>query len=272
MSIVTQTPWTRQPQGVTPLAGGVNALATLNAAQSIANPGKALWTPTTNGVTSEVGAAGKVLRFAGGASTGKWTTTIPSYSGDVWAVFVVANIAPGSGGGSLGRIMSGFNGTTSAPIDIYVDAAGSQIVLQRSFSGVAAQYSLPTGIGTTATPAKVVVWMSATAGVAPRCWVDGVERVVSTLSASTGTVSAGNTTLCIGGRPDVTTRQLAGDVALGALLFGSIDPVKVSLNPWQIFAPLQRRIWAGAAVVGGNFYNPISGRGGAAAQPVWAGA
>ena len=42
-------------------------------------------------------------------------------------------------------------------------------------------------------------------------------------------------------------------------------------TPWQIFTPLQRRIWVGGATAppAGTFVNPFSGRGGGAAQPVY---
>lgn len=193
------------------------------------------------GITPIVGAAGTGLSFAGGAGTLK--ANIPADTTACTYVVTASNLS----NAVLSRLISTYNG--SGGKDVYIDGT---LGFQEFFSGSNSLHTIPLP-GTGNAPVTIAVAMYGVAGVAPLVYINGVKQAVTVASSGAGARIAGGTTVGIGCRPDVTTRQLNGRIYLAAMAgvaCAESELFDLSTNPWRLFAPRTQRIWAPTAASG----------------------
>lgn len=199
--------WGGQPDGVArPVQEGPFSGPALlwNAATPRINLANGV-TPTGDGtgVSEIVGPYGKEADFSG-SGTGRYIfATAPEQ--DAVTIAIEARVDSTT---NLDRLVSAYNGAGSGKYDIYVDANPLWIfqVLRATTHGMFFISGLsPTFRGT--------LVVSHTLDATPKAYFNGNELSVSVISAGSGATVASSNLLGIGGRPDVTTRQLDGGIS-----------------------------------------------------------
>lgn len=200
--------WGGQPDGVaSPVQDGPFSAPALlwNAATPRINLANGV-TPTGDGtgVSERAGPYGKEADFSG-SGTGRYIfATAPEQ--DAVTIAIEARVDSTA---TLDRLVSAYNGAGSGKYDIYVDAIPLWIfqVFRATTNGM---FALDAGLPPTFRGTLVI---SHTLGATPKAYFNGNELSVSVMSAGSGATVASSNLLGIGGRPDLTTRQLDGGIS-----------------------------------------------------------
>lgn len=169
---------------------------------------------------------------------------------------------------------SGGGGTTLCLFRTGTSAARLNVVIQDSSGSSFA--SLDSSSITTNDGAWHCAVFSCDLGGAggPANWyIDGVADGSNTGGAGTPTATTFESVMCGGFRRGGTDSfNAASEVALFVPLFRRLsvrEGLSLSADPWQLFRRKKMSALIGFTAVGGaNVFNPFSGRGGAAAQPL----
>lgn len=245
--IVTRIPRTRQPQGEVDLDPRWGLKPALVFAPSIG----AGWVYGSS-LSSSAGQPGRSVVFPGGTQTS-------------------ANVATKSGGVTTAQTKCTFvcvaRLTSPAPYaalaGLKYSASNQGLYLGDTLGlgndvgiikgGVAALSSVPLSIG--ATYVIVASHRQDTGEYYVLARDVATNQVLRNSQTDTRASTAGNGTYCVGSaRSDGVTGSFAGDIYLS---FGSFDWLQESsgrqllANPWQLFAPIERRIWVPGEAPGG---------------------
>lgn len=259
MSIIQRVPWNIQPAAPVPpdpywISRGLAYV--WNGRSVIYSKSKASSTGTVTGgpkpVAGKYGIGTGFGSTSGSGSTdsllGPTVTAMPSYRS-----FVVFYQANSLGGSSLGRVMQSSVGNGT-------DASSSEGIW---FQPTGISYNRSRGVGTQDLSIAVHTlvageWVAlavasdqTSPGITPRMIVNGVAATV-TPTAGAGAFNSVSYTMMFGNRAD-GTRTFDG--VLGPQLYfdsflTDTELISLSNNPWQIFAPLPRRIWVPSAGTG----------------------
>jgi hypothetical protein len=162
------------------------------------------------------------------------------------------------------------NGSAAIRIPIDCDDGGSARIFQLRFNSSNQPDFIPfnTGgstfaaTGSAAAPTiRPVLLLGRVSGTSVSVWLDGVQVGSNTLTGTAATVGQASTTVTIaaghnGGSNFGGLIYLAGHAARA---WSDAEIVSVSANPWQLFAPQQRRLWVGAAAGGARTISATPG-------------
>lgn len=248
-----RVPWTSQPQQPTgidwdnPITRGLEFVV---CGDQIANPAKgSLLTIDRVGLTQVVGLKGKGFKFAGGSTnSGRLRGVVTDTPANTFIVLVGDVNSFNGGTGNTGRFISTFNG--SGGHDLYLGGSNGlqfQVFATTTNGNYAPDDSRSVNW---TTPRCYGYSFDGVIGNAPVIFRDGAPSVLYTYTAASGTRIAGGTNCDVGARPDVNTRQGAFTNYLSLRFNRALSTAElatITANPWQVFAPLERRIWAPAA-------------------------
>ena len=200
--------WGGQPDGVaSPVQDGPFSAPALlwNAATPRINLANGV-TPTGDGtgVSERAGPYGKEADFSG-SGTGRFIfPTAPEQDAVTFAIEArIDSVA------DLDRLVSGYNGAGSGKYDIYVD--GSPVwVFQVLRATTNAMFLFTAGLGPTFIGTLVISYVL---GGTPNVFFNGAAVTVTTYAAGSGATVASSNVLSIGGRADITSRQLDGGIS-----------------------------------------------------------
>lgn len=240
-SVILQTPWTRQPQ----VPVGVNWANPLSSALAVLAVGADYLTPGQRGrmtianlsPTFGAGAAGIGPQFSGGAQriTAGALGNTPSTEGFTIEVLCAFTATQNLGGvfgleQTSGRALIVFNGTRN----IYFWGNSADLT-----SGV--DWRIDGSL-------QHVFCTSASGSGSPMTFYQDGKVIATGTTPGISTISA--PTVRFGDMNQGWSATPTGNIFKAAYyrraLSGS-EVATLSANPWQIFAPLQRRIWLGAA-------------------------
>lgn len=242
--IITPTPWTRQPQWAveTDRAHPSNRQTLILRDLSIAQP-----SVTRTGTVVRPTPAGVVLGF--GTTKGAGATdlvALPSmtFPSAMTLIFTVSR--NGAGGGSFGRL---FEIAAAAAWSITASSGTLAFSVPWSSSPIwTTTDSMPSTLTTV-----VLTYDGSSTSNNPRVWWGGVERSFGAASpAPTGSLSSVKGTLYIGNRSD-SARAWDGEIGVVGVLGGTLTASEAAYisattaRPWQLFAPITRRIWVPSA-------------------------
>lgn len=200
--------WGGQPDGVaSPVQDGPFSGPALlwNAATPRINLANGV-TPTGDGtgVSERAGPYGKEADFSG-SGTGRYIfATAPEQ--DAVTIAIEARVDSTT---DLDRLVSAYNGAGSGKYDIYVDAT-PRWVFQVLRATSNAMFLFTAGLGSTFQGTLVISYVL---GGTPEVFFNGAKVTVSTYVAGSGATVASSNVLSIGGRADITSRQLDGGIS-----------------------------------------------------------
>ena len=247
--LITRAPWTRQPQTPVPLSNLARSLGFTNAwnfsdwTQNLGNPANSVTTSVN--ATKSIGPGGRALTFSGTAgdrleiANDPFATSVGTY---LWIESGVDVSASGQ------AITVSRYGAAGPP-----ELQGLQLrIVGSDFLIIAASLA----VNLTATAARNNAG-SVNVTAASINGGTGRHAVVSNgalIASGTGSTAYVHGTSAIGGGPDVPM----GSIKLYSLFFAPVviaDVIlkKLTTNPWQLFAPLQRTIWVPAAAGGATY-------------------
>lgn len=246
-AIILPQPRTSQPQHPVGLDRG-NPL-TRGIIACVAPP---LGVGTVNsGVTAAVSNPGEVWTFTTGSATQEVSVPTKGYTGgSPFSVLVICK-STASSGTSQSLASINFNGTN---VPFYL-SLGNTVSL-----GVTGCWIGYYSGGWKTTPSGTEIrndglWHVVAGGVvsgSQRCFLDG-----ALIGSATGSGTSGNNTNAISfGNYKNDSTSLGGQIALGIVwdrFLSDAEFIEVSANPWQVFAPLPRRIFAGPAAAAGVY-------------------
>lgn len=253
-SVIIRRPWTRPPQtAVTP-----------NYALPYGSSIKTLWhgkftgfnlagdvaSNLGTGISNVPGVYGIATQFSG-SGTGRPTFTSTG-SGEATFVVVADITAPAD----LDRLFSQYNGSGSpGQYDLFYATANGAFLFE-SRATVASNVKKLDGVSTF-TGCLVI---SVVGNEDPIAYLNGNSVTLSNISNPSGSIQSASNIFTIGGRADVTTRQVGGNIYMAAHIAKAVNEriaCNLSINPWQLFAPQTRRIWVPASYQQG-FPQPMS--------------
>ena len=256
-----RTPWTQQPQ----LPTGVAAKFLNYKPTFVAVPSRRSLDLASNRALTAVGGT----TVAGGAFTFDGVDDqIDAAAGvlsahNAWTVVAIAqqtvfnNIYPFLFGWDTASAGATRRALAMSSDDAYNDIGIGSVAGTQT----ARQFFLPTG--TTTQRHQYVFQARGSANGDLYCWADGLVLSEASLNLF-GAVPTGNTIGHNTPTPAANNRWV-GRIEL-VVLFDSILPEalcqELSINPWQIFAPVQRQLWVPDAAVGGTFKPQFSNQSG----------
>lgn len=250
MSLIRRYFWNEQPQDEGQLADGVKLAVTPFQSRDV--------TPNAN-VTRSANKLGQSWLFD---SNGDYITSNGgALVRENFGILFVAQLVGGpSNGQTLFQLLETGGGLANRT-EIYCATAGFVRVDMFYGDGSANAWTVDTNSGVLADGVPFVVYLESKGGTLTM-FLNGVRGGSATITPNT----ASSATYTIGGRSN-NTQGFPGHIYLHAV----VDPryfvgEQISLNPWQVFSARETRLLIGAAA--GYVFNPMSGRGGAAAQPV----
>lgn len=116
----------------------------------------------------------------------------------------------------------------------------------------------------------VVLYNAANTAGVDAIWIDGTSRSLSNATTTTQSGTLPSATLFLFSRNNSSlfgAGRMQNLVVRGGYAMSAAEILAEFRNPWQIYAPPARRLWAPPSAATLRF-NPLSGRGGAAAQPL----
>lgn len=192
---------------------------------------------------------------ANNTGTGKFQVQTPPEGNKV--TFVVVGALRNTA--NLGRFISFYNGAGNGRFDFF-ENTGVQPEFQVFFSSQAGRW-WPSGSLWTNNTDHVfgITYDGSSVSNDPVFYVDGAVSAYAEQAPPSGTLVAAGTVVGFAGRPDVTTRQLEGRMAL-ALVWDRVlsenEVREISENPWQIFEPETIPLFF--STVTAQFARPIS--------------
>lgn len=251
MTGIVRTPWTRQP----PVPAQIDWSNPLTRGLVLVlDPGTGLNLVTnklfTRTGTKQVVTRNGIVRGFGstlGAGASDYiptTTSTNAAAGGAVSVAFSAFVNGISGNSLTGRI---FNNGSGVQDTIYANSSTG--VFQYTRNNTTSNLANCTWSFTAGAPHHHLVTQSGGVGVNAVVYVDGVAVTVTAGSATTANATASDT-WNIGNRP-TGDRNLDGWIGYFYVwhdrILTAAEAASLSANPWQIFAPLPRRIWAPAA-------------------------
>ena len=258
--VMTRRVWTRQPQGAVgvdwsnPITRGLIFAAYGGFPEILSGV-----LPVPFGAVSRlVNSQGRSLN--GTAETSGWYYPLPSshrlYSitTEISAI-IVGNITPSSQSPLLSIPVA--NGTWNSPFASFIVEPQSTNVTRILFSYSAAAYSY-SDIGDNSVSAGTHIWSATRSGANLAIYTDGI------LKGSVSDVNSGNIywgtkePVCLLNESNSLPRSGAtGGISLSLIFnraLSAFDIRLISVNPWQLFAPLSRPVFAPLSAGSGNLY------------------
>jgi hypothetical protein len=161
----------------------------------------------------------------------------------------------GAGGGGIGRVFDKQTGATAAEFWSF-QSINTRFQFTRAWSGGNAVWSGPTGGAVTGgVYSAAITYDSSSTANNPRLFIGGFEQTVTTTTAPTGTLVNNSDVYVLGNRTNDLLRNWDGWIGPFFVWDRILSPDEiqaVSKNPWQLFAPLSRKI----SVVSGTISRP----------------
>lgn len=243
--LINKIPWTQQPQvpvGIdwsNPITRGMSLCVDKERINVIS--GKATTVVGTKYTTGLKGIASGFGATFGAGATDSITTDLTAHA--TYRTYLSVATRNGLGGGSGGRLFE--KRTAGAVVEAwYSNAGGSTLDFWKQYSGATSLLTVPAPANNK--PFALAIAIDSTApGSYPSCYKDGVKVTVSG-STSSGTVTTNADAYVIGNRTNDNARNWDGEIYLTVFwdrLLSETELASVTANPWQIFQPLQRRIF-----------------------------
>lgn len=255
MSLLLGRPWLRQPQGFVPPARtgpGTDSLSFLWNALSptidlasgarYTAQGSTFLQTTRPGYGGLLGLAGdgtgiSYLDFpSGGVRRSSLSYTVFAYISDTTGTGAIRN--PIDADTASGRVFQLRLQANSGPEFIVFDAGGTPYF---ATSGALSPLTKP------------ALLLGRVSGLNISVWYDGVQRASGTMSTTANPLS-GAAYLCIAASHN-NSQGFPGVVHIGGYVDRALNDaeiVSLSANPWQLFAPLPRRMWLGPPAAAGG--------------------
>lgn len=253
MSLIYRRPWTRQPQTAPTLAQRY-ASANLVVLPSIGALNLSKTKPTT--VTSSGTVSRGTNRYGQTFGFSSSYLDVGAVQGGLAEEFTLVVIVEMTAAGSYPMILSANNGGTdifelrgfanSGSIELSCKQVGGAYIEARDSTNIV-------GLG----PQVIVATFKTDTA---KLWRNG--PLVASASNAGGAFSWGTHSWRVGDRAVSGGFPLTGSVGLVACLPFAVpdaEAASLAVNPWQLFAPLPRRIWAPAAGGGGDASIALTG-------------
>lgn len=244
-NFLCDVPWTRQPQSPV----GINRAHPYGSRVVYANRlGPQLFDSVrgVSGVTAQA-ITGRVSTRRGVAidfdGTDDYvTTTLTAHA--TLRTYIVIVRRDGDGGSSFGRVFDKL--TAGSTVEVLLnDSSNNGFQYLRAFSSANGTWTWPRGsVGDVQIVG--VTFDASSSSNNPRAWVNGVEQTVTEQTAPVGTANTNSDAYVLGNRATDFGRAWDGTIQDFIVLDAIVDPATMSsltVNPWQLFAPLQRRIF-----------------------------